>query len=453
MLKIVVRSKKDADAIKAMLRVFYPDWEVDVATLHGARRLESALRELEDIVTPDSFVVLMLGREDAELAEELRRVLPPNVAVHVVPRARIRNARIEYLAHEFAKARAKLRLGARWLREEGVYRFAFCGHGEELEGYGYEVVYDAFVLYGSCGIEILKKVLNVDVRGSVLMVRKMQGVHDIYSGRELVATIRIPDEGLEIVGELKKRRDVEGPELKRLVEANQETLKVLENVSKQFLEKYKNWVDRVVVPWSGGKDSTVALLLALEVFPRSKVVAVYTDTGLEFPHTRIYVETMARRLGVELVTTYAGIDEALKKGEKPMPSHDNRWCTGMKIEAIERAIARLAEGNTLVVIGDRDAESESRAQRPPVRRSSGLLYVAPIKFWGTTHVQLYILAKRLEPNPLYNLGFYRIGCYICPSLRSWELNIILMSSELEFLRHDELFVKFLKYKGAVTNQP
>jgi len=116
-LKIVVRSKKDADAVKAMLRIHYPSWEVDMATLHGARQLESALRELEDIITSDSFVILMLGREDVELAEELRRVLPPNVAVHVVPRARIRNTRVEHLAREFAKARAKLRLGARWLRE------------------------------------------------------------------------------------------------------------------------------------------------------------------------------------------------------------------------------------------------------------------------------------------------------------------------------------------------
>jgi len=452
MLKIVVRSKRDADAVRAMLKVFYPEWNIDVVTLHGARDVGKALDILCDLINSANFITILLGREDAKLAKELEQLLPPNVAVHVVPRARVRNTRIEHLAHEFAKARAKLRLGVKWLSDREAYRFSFCGPGEELEEYGYDVAYDSFLLYGSGIREVLRRVLNVEIEGSVLMVRQLQGLHSVYVGKDLVATIRIPDEGLAIDTEIRRRGPYVGPSVAELLKVNMDVIHTFEKISKHFLERYRDWADYVIVPWSGGKDSTVALLLALDVFPKSKVIAIYTDTGVEFPQTKSYVKDMVEKLGVRLVEVYAGIDKVVKYDEKPLPDHENRWCTAMKIEATERAISEIAKGNTLVVIGDRDAESEARAQRPPVRKVNNLLYVAPIKFWGTTHVQLYLLYRGVKPNPLYELGFYRIGCYICPSLRSWELNIILSHNELKEVRESDLFKKFLRHKGVYKDQ-
>lgn len=452
MLKIVVRSKRDADAVRAMLRVFYSEWNIDIVTLHGARDVGKALDVLSNLISSANFITILLGREDTKLAKELQQLLPPNVSIHVVPRAKVRNTRIEHLAHEFAKARAKLRLGVKWLGDKRAYRFSFCGSGEELEEYGYDVAYDSFLLYGSCIQGVLRRVLNTDIEGSVLMVRQMQGLHSVYVGRDLVATLRIPDEGLVIDTEIRKHGPYIGPSIAELLKVNTEVIYVFEKVSKHFLERYRDWADYVIVPWSGGKDSTVALLLALDVFPRNKVIAIYTDTGVEFPQTKSYIRDMVRKLRVKLVEVYAGIDRVIKHSEKPIPDHENRWCTAMKIEATEKAISEIAKGNTLVVIGDRDAESEARAQRPPVRKVNNLLYVAPIKFWGTTHVQLYLLYRGVKPNPLYELGFYRIGCYICPSLRSWELNIILSHNELKEVRESDLFKKFLRYKGVYGNQ-
>ena len=59
-------------------------------------------------------------------------------------------------------------------------------------------------------------------------------------------------------------------------------------------ERIKEWVDEygidgVYVSFSGGKDSTVLLTIARELFPDMKVA--YVDTGLEYPEIRSFVAT------------------------------------------------------------------------------------------------------------------------------------------------------------------
>ena len=55
-------------------------------------------------------------------------------------------------------------------------------------------------------------------------------------------------------------------------------------------EWYDYWGGEVYVSFSGGKDSTVLLDLVRQEFP--DVVAVYVDTGLEYPELRDFVKTV-----------------------------------------------------------------------------------------------------------------------------------------------------------------
>ncbi len=89
-----------------------------------------------------------------------------------------------------------------------------------------------------------------------------------------------------------------------------------------------------------------------------------------------------------------------------MPTHDNRWCTSRKIASVMVTIAKLSEGNTLIITGDRNAESRRRSLRPSVRvLDKNTIMLTPIKLWSGAHVQLYILKKGLRFNPLYEKGF------------------------------------------------
>lgn len=451
MLKVIVRSKRDADAVKAMLRTFYDDWDIGVATLHGARSIENVLDELEKSIDPHLYNIVLLGREDSGMVHELEDKVDVNVVVHMVPRARIRNTRLEHLFHELEVARSKIRLNVRWVSNRRVYRLSH-GDGERLEGYSYNPAYDSFLGIGEGFRTRLSELLGFNIGSNPLLIRMMGGKHLIYSGNILIGELEIPDEGVRPKAKTISDNIVD-VDLEGLLSVNKEVLRVHESISLKLLEEYREWADTVIVPWSGGKDSTVALLLAVKAFGRDRVKAIYVDTGVEFPFTHKYVEELAEKLGIELHVSYARIDRELLRGA-PMPTHDNRWCTRLKIETVSITLSRLREGRTLIVLGDRDAESEKRSRRPPIRvEDKELVTITPVKMWGTFHVQLYLLLNNIPLNPLYEYGFYRIGCYICPALRSWEVYVMLKDKSIsEALRDKPLYKKFLDHRLSSQHQ-
>ena len=59
----------------------------------------------------------------------------------------------------------------------------------------------------------------------------------------------------------------------------------------RITEWYERWEGAVYISFSGGKDSTVLLTIARQLYPDVK--AVYVDTGLEFPEVKQHVKTFA----------------------------------------------------------------------------------------------------------------------------------------------------------------
>lgn len=55
-------------------------------------------------------------------------------------------------------------------------------------------------------------------------------------------------------------------------------------------EWYKHWGGNVYISFSGGKDSTVLLHIAREIYP--DIPAVFIDTGLEYPEIRQFVKSV-----------------------------------------------------------------------------------------------------------------------------------------------------------------
>jgi 3'-phosphoadenosine 5'-phosphosulfate sulfotransferase (PAPS reductase)/FAD synthetase/3'-phosphoadenosine 5'-phosphosulfate sulfotransferase len=455
-LRVVVRGKKDADAVKAMLSRFYPEWSVEVVTLKGARSVEHALSQLESM-GDSTFTVVLLGREDEKLARELADSLPPTYVVHVVPRARVRNARIEMIAQELLRARARFRSMVWWNEDQQAYVFAARARGKLLTPEKPEPSYEPFLGLGRTN-RVISKLVGRYVPSNPLLVRMEKNVHTIFSGPELVAKLHFRDDGLSPkVLEVHEFKGVE-VSIDSLLRANRWVLEAYEKASMEFLKSLGDF-DTIIVPWSGGKDSTAALILAMKLYGRKRVTALFTDTGTEFPQTVEYVERMSKVLGVKVYRAYAGVDQELEAGRMPMPTHDNRWCTGLKIAAGERALLELASGRTLVILGDRDAESPRRSARPPVRGVGEIVFAAPLRFWSAAHVQLYIVAHGIPMNPLYEMGFYRIGCYMCPSLRSWEV-FVMAETPLYFrLLRYPIFRRFLnerllsKTRREVAQQP
>ena len=76
--------------------------------------------------------------------------------------------------------------------------------------------------------------------------------------------------------------------------------------------RIRDWVsywgeDGVYVSFSGGKDSTVLLDICRKLYPN--IVAVFSDTGLEFPEIREFVKTKENVVWVKPELTFKKVIE------------------------------------------------------------------------------------------------------------------------------------------------
>lgn len=80
---------------------------------------------------------------------------------------------------------------------------------------------------------------------------------------------------------------MEYSELKELQELDLEHKLII--TRGRIQEWYEHWESKVYVSFSGGKDSTVLLHIARQLYP--EIPAVFVDTGLEYPEIRQFVKT------------------------------------------------------------------------------------------------------------------------------------------------------------------
>ncbi len=214
--------------------------------------------------------------------------------------------------------------------------------------------------------------------------------------------------------------------------------------------------DKWMITFSGGKDSSLTLILALEYlikFPDrvKKIDIVYSDTLLEIPSIHQfatnfldYISTSIRfsELPIDVHIVYPKMEDrfwvkVLGKGYPP-PHQRFRWCTKrLKINPCDEVLKNfIVENETAILTGVRFGESSSRDQRLNTSCSRGgecgqglwfskskklnIGYLAPIINWPLCDVwdYLYGFAPRLNyPTSMlrkvYNGHDTRFGCWMC----------------------------------------
>ncbi len=447
MVTIVVRSGKDVSAVKYSISRFYGnDPAIRVESLKGARKCDEIASKLREIASSRSDIfITLLGEESSHCVSIVKREVPPNVYVYVVPRKKVRNLRLEHLAWEIAKAKSMARNTVYWIDEDRAYALYRKMNGIKVE-IGIDPAFDTFFLMGK-GVKVLKSLAKTEC-SLPLFVREYGGFHRVFCGPHEICRLEIPDEFKEIkVTVLDRIITTIEPSLDRTIDINRDLAKLVIDRGVRILTEFSKGFRKVIVPFSGGKDSTLSLAIACKAFDPKDVIAVYVDTGLEFPQNLEYVDSLASRFGVELIKVRAPVKEAIEE-RREFPTHTSRWCTEIKLQSLEKFVRSLGS-KVLVVIGDRDAESRARAWRPTVRDSGDVRYVAPIKPWSTAQVQVTLISLGIPMNPLYECGFYRIGCYTCPSLRSWEYYVMkYFSHDFNSVLSNDLFKRFEQTKRA-----
>lgn len=208
---------------------------------------------------------------------------------------------------------------------------------------------------------------------------------------------------------------------------------------------------KILVQFSGGKDSQACLIKTVKDYGKNNVTAVFCDTGWEHADTYIHIHKTCEQLGVELVTLKSSkykdfVDMAIKKGR--FPSTMTRFCTS-ELKVIPMIDYILSQDDSFIIVqGIRAKESTARAKLD-VECSyfkeyfysgvKGLYHkkavlewckthdasvLRPIFNWSAQEVIDYILASGQRPNPLYERGFSRVGCFPCIMCRMREVQLI-----------------------------
>lgn len=215
--------------------------------------------------------------------------------------------------------------------------------------------------------------------------------------------------------------------LDKALEANSKSLELLEARAKSFIiEAERKYGRPIYTSFSGGKDSLATLLLSMEAGVDQKML--FNDTGLELPETISYVDEVSRNMNVELIKAEAkDVFWSAVEVFGP-PARDYRWCCKTcKLIPILKAMKENYPSGALTLVGQRKYESLTRAKSPSIWKNKWLpnsINASPIMDWSSLHVWLYVMWKKAPINPLYQMGFDRLGCWLCPSCELAEFKLV-----------------------------
>lgn len=235
------------------------------------------------------------------------------------------------------------------------------------------------------------------------------------------------------------------PHMKQLVKDAVNTIRGIAN-QMEFRET------PVYVSFSGGKDSLVTLDLTRSAV-KKHIKVFFANTGIEFPETVDFARRFCKENDIVLIEVK--VNEAFWENLPSFgpPAKDFRWCCKVcKLAPINSVIEDCTRTGKkcLTVDGKRRFESFTRSRINPKEENPfipGQVSVFPIRNWRAIEVWLYIYYRKLEYNPLYDEGFERVGCWLCPAELSAEYYRFGQLHPELFTRWNEYLLKWGKEHG------
>lgn len=192
---------------------------------------------------------------------------------------------------------------------------------------------------------------------------------------------------------------------------------------------------KCVVPISGGKDSQLCAELAIKKFNKDEILFLFCDTGFEHPITYAHIDKIESMYDIQVVKLQSDHEAVYNLIRKTgcFPTDMMRFCTNeLKISRSKffySMLARIQGCGFEVWYGMRLGESAQRSERykdhkpnslyephemlgnyPKYLGRLGVLFKLPILELEEDEVYAALQDRK---NPLYDLGFDRVGCFPC----------------------------------------
>lgn len=164
---------------------------------------------------------------------------------------------------------------------------------------------------------------------------------------------------------------------------------------------------------SFGAESAALLHLIASVDP--SVPVLFLDTGKHFAETLAYRDTLAARLGLNLVVLTPDADDLTKKDDTGLRwSYDPDGCCEIrKVRPLEKAMLNYDASFT----GRKAFQSSTRANLPrfevDTSDAQGRLKINPLIDWDAAQIAGYFIQHDLPRHPLIAQGYPSIGCSPC----------------------------------------
>lgn len=215
------------------------------------------------------------------------------------------------------------------------------------------------------------------------------------------------------------------------IDQRAERLKELYNKSYQMTKDYilAHPGHELIISVSGGKDSDLTYKIVSEVLEELNIndyVINYFNTTNEVAHTYRYIKESYDPNKFRIVTPDKGLYFWLAEDKNwYLPSVMSRTCCSKYKEGQLSTILDKKK-DYITFLGARKYESAKRADYDwdlnkkmkeigkPLNIPENWRRFLPIVEWHDEDVWLYILQNNMKYNFMYELGYNRVGCLICP---------------------------------------
>lgn len=186
----------------------------------------------------------------------------------------------------------------------------------------------------------------------------------------------------------------------------------------------------LILPVSGGADSTWLAILLHRMFPEVKFHMVFTDTLAEDPEIPLSLDRLEVYLGrkIERLKPEMGLFELIDAYNGFLPSAQARWCTReLKLVGFKKWMEQFKGQKKYVFVGVRADESQRIAFT--IDECETLM---PFIDMGVRRADVFAGLRDTIGIPRFYTRRTRSGCSVCPFQRRSELVGLLQEQPIEF---------------------